>query len=78
MTELCTMIVLATNVVMASAFVRFAQTIAADVATAHEQSSSADTFEGSVVAKSGMRNVRRAVSRDFGEHAGAYWALPLF
>jgi hypothetical protein len=77
MTELFTMIVIATNVV-ASAFARFAQTTAADVATAHEQSSDADTFEDLVVANIGMRNVRSAVSHNIGEAASAYWGLPLF
>jgi hypothetical protein len=78
MTELFTMIVLAANIVLASAFAWFAPTAAADVATAHEQSSDADTFEGRVVAKIGMRNARSAVSRDIGESAGAYWGSPVF
>jgi len=78
MTELFTMLVLAANIVVAAAFARFAPTAAADVAAAHEQSSDAGTFEGRVVAKIGMRNVRRAVSRDIGESAGAYWGSPLF
>jgi len=78
MTELFTMIVLAANIIVASAFARFAPTAVADVATAHEQTSNADTFEGRVAAKIGMRNVRSAVSRDIGESAGAYWGSPLF
>jgi hypothetical protein len=78
MTELFTMIVLAANIIVASAFARFAPTAAADVATAHEQSSDADTFEGLVVAKIGMRNARSAAARDIGESAGAYWGSPLF
>jgi hypothetical protein len=78
MTELFTMIVLAANIVVASAFARFAPTAAADITTAHEQSSDPDTFEGRVVAKIGMRNVRGAVSRDIGESTGAYWGSPLF
>jgi hypothetical protein len=78
MTELFTMIVLAANIVVASAFARFAPIAAADVATAHEQSSDADTFEGRAVEKIEMRNVRRAVSRDIGESGGAYWGSPLF
>ena len=73
MTELFTMIVLAANIIVASAFARFAPTAAADVSTAHEQSSEVDTFEGRVVAKIRMRNVRSAVSRDIGESTGAYW-----
>lgn len=72
------MIVLAANIIVASAFARFAPTAAADVATAHEQSSDADTFEGLVVAKIGMRNARSAAARDIGESAGAYWGSPLF
>ena len=78
MTELFTMIVLAANIVVASAFARFAPTAAADVATAHEQSSDADTFEGRVVAKIGIRNARSAAARDVGKSAGAYWGSPLF
>jgi hypothetical protein len=78
MTELLTMIVLAANIIVASAFARFAPTAAADVATAHEQSSDADTFEGRVVAKIGMRNVRSAVWGDIGVSTGAYWGSPLF
>jgi len=78
MIEFFTMIVLAANIIVASAFARFAPTAAADVATAHEQSSDADTFEGRVVAKIGMRNVRSAAARDIGESAGAYWGSPLF
>ena len=73
MTELFTMIVLAANIIVASAFARFAPPVTADAATAHEQSSDADTFEGRVVAKIRMRNVRSAVSRDIGESTGAYW-----
>ena len=72
------MIVLAANIIVASAFARFAPTAAADVATAHEQSSDADTFEGLVVAKIGMRNARSAAARDIGESADAYWGSPLF
>jgi hypothetical protein len=78
MTELITMIVLAANIVVASAFAKFAPTAAADIAAAHEQSSDADAFEGRVVAKIGMRKVRSAVSRDIGESVGAYWGSPLF
>ena len=72
------MIVLAANIVVASAFARFAPTAAADVATAHERTSDADTFEGRVVAKIGMRNARSAAARDIGESARAYWGSPLF
>jgi hypothetical protein len=78
MTEFFTMIVLAANIIAASAFAKFAPTVAADVAAAHEQSSDADTFEGRVVAKIQTRNVPSAVSRDSGESAGAYWGSPLF
>jgi hypothetical protein len=73
MTELFTTIALAANIVVASAFARFVPTATADVATTHEQSPDADTFEGRVVAKIGMRKVRSAVSRDIGESTGAYW-----
>jgi hypothetical protein len=78
MTELFSMIVLAANIIVASAFARFASSAAADTAAASEQSSIADTFEGRVVAKIQARNVRRAVSRDIGETTGAYWGSPLF
>jgi hypothetical protein len=78
MTELFTMIVLAANIIAASAFARFAPTAAADVAAAREQSSDANTFEGRVVAKIQTRNARSAISRDIGESAGAYWGSPLF
>jgi hypothetical protein len=78
MTELFTMIVLAANIILASAFAKFAPIAAADVATAHEQSSEVDTFEGRVVAKIRARDVRSAVARDIGESTGAYWGSPLF
>ena len=78
MTELFTMIVLAANIVVASAFAKFAPIAVADVATAHEQSSEVDTFEGRVVAKIHARDVRSAVARDIGESTGAYWGSPLF
>ena len=78
MTELFTMIVLAANIVVASAFARFTPTAAADAATAHEQSLDADTFEGRVAAKIEMRNVRSASAHDIGKSAGAYWGSPLF
>jgi hypothetical protein len=78
MTELFTMIVLAANIVVASAFARFAPTAAAEAATAREQSSNVDTFEGRVVAKIELQKLRSAVSRDIGESAGAYWGSPLF
>jgi hypothetical protein len=77
MTELFTMIVLAANIVAASAFAKFAPTVATGVAAAHEQSSDANTFEGRVVAKIQTRNARSAVSRDVGEATGAYWGSPL-
>jgi hypothetical protein len=77
MTELFTMLVLAANIVVASAFARFAPA-AAEMASAHEKSSNADTFEGRVLAKIGMRNVRSAVARDLGESGDAYWGSPLF
>jgi hypothetical protein len=73
MTELFTMIVLAANIIVASAFAKFAPTATTDAVIAHEQSSDADTFEGRVVAKIRMRNVRSDVSRDIGESTGAYW-----
>ena len=78
MTELFTMIVLAANIVVASAFARFAPTTTADVATTHEQSLDADTFEGRVVAKIRARDVRSAVARDIGGSTGAYWGSPMF
>ena len=77
MTELLTMVVLAANIIVASAFARLAPT-AADVATAHEQSSDTETFEGRVVAKIRTRDVRSIVSRDISESTGAYWGSPLF
>jgi hypothetical protein len=77
MTELFTMLVLAANIIVASAFAKFAPMAAADVATAHEQSSDAETYEGRVVARIRARNVRSAVARDVGESAGAYWGSPL-
>jgi hypothetical protein len=52
--------------------------VAADDATAHEQFSDANTFEGRVVAKIQTRNARSAVLRDIGESTGAYWGSPLF
>jgi hypothetical protein len=67
------MIVLAANIIVASAFARFTPNATTDVATSHEQTSDADTFEGRVVAKIGMRNVRGAAARDIGKSAGAYW-----
>ena len=78
MTELFTMVVLAANIIVASAFAKFAPMAAADVATAHEQISDADTFEGRVVAKIRARDVRSAVARDIGASTGAYWGSPLF
>jgi hypothetical protein len=79
MMELFTMLVLAANLIAASAFAKFAPTVAADVAAAHEQFSDANTFEGRVVAKIQARNERSsAVLRDSGESTGAYWGSPLF
>jgi hypothetical protein len=78
MTELFTIIVLAANIIVASAFARFAPPAAADVATAHEQTSDADTFEGRVVARIGARDLRSAAARDVGKLGGAYWGSPLF
>jgi uncharacterized lipoprotein YbaY len=77
MTELFTLIVLAANIVVASAFARFAPTPTANVATTHERSSDADSIEGRVVARIRVRDTRSAVSRDIGESAGAYWGSPL-
>jgi hypothetical protein len=76
--ELFTMLVLAANIVVASAFAKFARTAAADVTTAHEQSSDADTYEGRVVARIRARDVRSAIARDIGASPGAYWGSPLF
>jgi hypothetical protein len=78
MTELFMMVVLATNIIVASAFARFAPAAAADLATAHEQSSTAETYEGRVVARIRARDVRNAVARDLGASTGAYWGSPLF
>jgi len=78
MTELFTMLVLAANIIVASAFARFAPTAAADVAMAHEQSSEVDTFEGRVVARIRARDVRSTVARDIGASTSAYWGSPLF
>jgi uncharacterized protein YfiM (DUF2279 family) len=76
MTELFTMIVLAANIIVASAFARFAPSAAAGIATAHDQG--AETFEGRVMAKIRTRNVRGAISPDIGDSNGAYWGSPLF
>jgi hypothetical protein len=73
MTELFTMIVLTANIIVASAFARFAPNATTDVATAHEQTSDADTFEGRVVARVRARDVRSTAARDIGKSAGAYW-----
>jgi hypothetical protein len=78
MTELFTMTVLAANIIVASAFARFASTAAADVSTATEQSSDVGTFEGRVVAKVRARDARRAGTPDTGESTGAYWGSPIF
>jgi len=72
MTELFTMLVLAANIIVASTFARFAPMAAADVATAHEKISDADTYEGRVVARIRARDVRSAAARDIGKSAGAY------
>jgi len=68
MTELFTMVVLAANIIVASAFARFTTA----------QSSDAETFEGRVVAKIHARDVRSAVARDIRASTGAYWGSPLF
>jgi hypothetical protein len=73
MTELFTMLVLAANIIVASAFAKFAPMVAAEVATAHEKISDADTYEGRVVARIRARDVRSAAARDVGKSAGAYW-----
>jgi hypothetical protein len=73
MIELFTMIVIAANIIVASAFAKFAPPAAADVSAAHEQSSDVDTFEGRVVARIRARDVRSAVARDISESTGAYW-----
>jgi methenyltetrahydromethanopterin cyclohydrolase len=78
MTELFTMLVLAANIIVASAFAKFAPPVAADVATAHEKISDADTYEGRVVARIRARDVRSAVARDIGTSTSAYWGSPLF
>jgi Spy/CpxP family protein refolding chaperone len=61
MMELFTMIVIAANFILASAFAKFASTAANDAATAHQQSSDADIFEGRLLARIRMRNVRSEV-----------------
>jgi hypothetical protein len=73
MTELFTMIVLTANVIVASAVAKFASPAFTDAATAHEQLSGADTFEGRVLAKSRVRNAPSALSRDLEDPATAYW-----
>jgi hypothetical protein len=78
MTELFTMIVLAANIIVVSAFAKFAPTATAAVSTVHEQSSDVDTFEGRVVARIRARDTRSAAARDISESAGAYWGSPLF
>ena len=78
MTELFTMIVLAANIIVASAIAKFAPTAVADLSTAHEQSSDVDTFEGRVVARIRARDVHSAVARDIGGSTGAYWGSPMF
>ena len=78
MTELFTMLVLAANIIVASAFAKFAPMAAADVATAHEQISDADTYEGRVVAKIRARDARSAVARDIDASTSACWGSPLF
>ncbi|HEY3791229.1 MAG TPA: hypothetical protein VGM09_05305 [Bradyrhizobium sp.] len=72
------MIVLAANIIVTSAFARFAPTVAADMSTTHEQSSDVDTFEGRVVARIRARDVRSAAAHDIGASTGAYWGSPLF
>jgi methenyltetrahydromethanopterin cyclohydrolase len=78
MTELFTMLVLAANIIVASAFAKLAPMAAADVATAQEKISDADTYEGRVVARIRARDVRSAVARDIGASTSAYWGSPLF
>lgn len=73
MAELLTMIALAANVIAASAFAKFASIIATGAATAHEQSSDVDTFEGRVAARIRIRNRRSEASREVGEFTRAYW-----
>jgi hypothetical protein len=68
MTEFFTIAVLAANIIVASAFARFATA----------QSLDADTFEGRVVARIRARDVRSAVAPDIGASTGAYWGSPLF
>ena len=77
MTELFTMVVLAANIIVASAFAKFAPT-AADVPTELEQPSDVNTFEGRVVARIRARDGRSAAARDIGESTSAYWGSPLF
>jgi methenyltetrahydromethanopterin cyclohydrolase len=78
MTELFTMIVLAANIIVASAFARFAPTATTDVAAVGEQTSDADTYEGRMVARIRARDVRSADARDIGASTSAYWGSPLF
>lgn len=73
MTELFTMIVLAANIISASAIAKFMPMAATDAAAAHEQTSDLDTFEGRVLAKIQMRNARDAGWRDLGDSTAAYW-----
>ena len=78
MTELFTMIVLAANIIVASAFAKFAPTAAVDVATPHEQSRT------STLSKAGWwqefaREMCAAQSRvTSAQSTSAYWGSPLF
>jgi hypothetical protein len=62
MTELFTMILLAANMIVASAFAKFVSMVAADAAVTHEQTSDIETFEGRVVARIRARAQSRGTS----------------
>ena len=78
MTTLLTIIALAATVISASALAEPGPAAVVDSATAREQSSDLDTFEGRVVAKIRMRNVRGEAWRDISKSAAAYWGRPIF
>ena len=78
MTTLFTIVALAVAVISASAIAEPGPTAVFDAATAREQSSDLDTFEGRVVAKIQMRNVRGEAWRDISKSAAAYWGRPIF
>jgi len=77
MTELFTLIAVATILVPAMAFAQ-SPLSSADAAMAHERFSDAENFEGRAVARIRVRNVGSEVSRNRGEATAAYRRSPLF